>query len=138
MSARTLHWSESDVAWHGIVDAGHGVPFRTQVFIFHTHAQLSAACGHPDANGWSQTFNEPDADNVGALVFLVKTELWVSIIAHEAAHIALFHHGRQIDGRIGARKWAREHPEELAVMIGNLTSLIWCGVPVFNEGEAQA
>jgi hypothetical protein len=132
-----MHWSTEDVAWQGVIDSGHGVPFRTQVFIFHTHAQLQAACGHADANGWSQTYDEPDVDGIGALVFLVKTELWVSIIAHEAAHIGMFHHGRLIESRIGAKRWTREHPEELAVTIGNLTSLIWCGIPIFEEDGAD-
>lgn len=126
-----LSWPDSYVAWHGIIDAapGYSVPFRTHVFIFHTLDQLRATVGNPDANGYSSTYDEPDADNIGALIILIKTDLELSIVAHEATHIALFHHGKQVQGRAGARRWLGEHPETVAEMIGNLTSLIWYGIP---------
>lgn len=134
-----LHWPNEAVAWHEIIGArpDFSVPFSVHVFILHTIEQLRDAVHDPDANGYSCTFDEPDADNVGALIMLTKTDLELAIVAHEAAHITLFHYAKQV-GRAGAKRWLGNHPEESAEMIGNLTSLLWYGIPTLNELQDAA
>lgn len=126
-----VHWPDEHVAWQGIIDAdpNMSVPFAVHVFIFHTVEQLRAACGNPEANAHSTTWDEPDALNVGATVFLSTEDLHLSLVAHEVAHIALNYHGHNERTRIGARRWLTEHPEQIAEMIGNLTAYIWYGIP---------
>lgn len=129
-------WPEEHVAWQGVIAANPdmSVPFAVHVFIFHAIEQLQAASRSPEANGHSRVYDDVDVAGVGAVLMLVKDSLELSIVAHEAAHIALFWHQRQeYVGRIGARRWLLFHPEHVAEMIGNLTTLIWYGIPEASE-----
>lgn len=129
-------WPDEYVAWQGIIAANPemSVPFAVHVFIFHTIEQLQAASGAPDANGHSRVYADVDAAGIGAVLMLVKDALEIAIVAHEATHMALFWHQRQeYVGRTGARKWLLLHPEHVAEMVGNLTALIWYGIPEAHE-----
>lgn len=145
MSAETLqaveqmHWPDEHVAWQGVVDADEGmsVPFGVHVFVFHTEEQLRAACGDAEASAHSATFDEPDDANIGALVMLSAENLELSLVAHEVAHIALFHHGKDV-GRTVAKRWLAHHPESVAEMIGNLTALIWFLIPGADDEDAHS
>lgn len=130
-----VNWPDEHVAWQQVLegDPDMSVPFDVHVFIFHTSEQLQAACGNPLANGHSSTWTQPDSVNIGALVMLAKDELELSVVAHEAAHIALFHHRNILTGRISARRWLNDHPEHIAEMIGNLTAIIWYNLPDFTS-----
>lgn len=139
----TLHklddmtWPDEHVAWQSVI-AGWpemSVPFDTHVFIFHTIEQLQAACGDRQANAHSSTWRTPDSAGVGALVMLTAEHLELAVIAHESTHIALFHHRNILDrgDRTGARRWLDQHPETIAEMVGNLTALIWYGIPTREE-----
>lgn len=133
MNNSEMHWPDAHIAWQGIIEAWPEmeVPFSTHVFIFHTIDQLREACGDPEANAHSSTYSKADSQNIGALVMLTADQLELAVVAHEAAHIALFHHKNALDrsDRTGARRWLNEHPESIAEMIGNLTAMIWFGLP---------
>lgn len=133
-----MKWPDAHVAWEAVLDAAPhlGMPFATHVFVFHTAEQLRAACGDPDAGAFSSTFDEVDDAGVGALVMLSREHLALSLVAHEATHVALFHH-RESAGRIGARRWLNEHPESVADMAGNLTAVIWHSLPFHDEGPDE-
>lgn len=135
MSTESLHWPDEHVAWQNVIaaDPEMSVPFAVHVFIFHTIEQLQAACEDPEANAHSMTHVEVDDAGVGAVVMLAKPELHLSIVAHEAAHIALLHQAHIMNSRIGARRWLHEHPEYIAQMIGNLTAILWYGTPTAEE-----
>lgn len=126
-----MHWPDDAVAHQFILSAAPevAVPFSVHVFIFHTIEQLRQACGDFNSNAHSFTYDEPDANDVGAVVMLAKTDLEVALVAHEATHVALFRHAHTTTGRIGARRWLHEHPESMAEMVGNLTALIWHNLP---------
>lgn len=130
MSAE-MHWPDEHVAHQFILSAApeHAVPFGVHVFIFHTIGQLQEACGDFNSNAHSTTYDEPDGNDVGALVMLSKSDLEVALVAHEATHIALFHHARIPKRRTSARRWLAQHPESMAEMVGNLTALIWHNLP---------
>jgi hypothetical protein len=130
------HWPDEHVAWQGVIAASPdtSVPFAVHVFIFHTIDQLQAASRSPEANGHSRVYDEVDGAGVGAVLMLVKDALEISILAHEATHMALFWHQRQdYVGRVGARRWLLYHPEHVAEMVGNLTALLWYGIPEASE-----
>lgn len=129
-------WPDEHVAWQAVIAANPdmSVPFAVHVFIFHTLEQLREACGAPHANGHSRVYDEPDSAGIGAVLMLDKPDLELSIVAHEATHMALFWHMQQpYLGRIGARRWLMLHPEHVAEMVGNLTTLIWYGIPEASE-----
>lgn len=131
-----LEFPDEHVAWQEIIaaDPEYGLPFAVHVVIFHTRDQLAAACKSPEAGGHSVTYREPDESGVGAAVFLNKEMLELSIVAHEAAHVALFWERNHNDpGRIGARRWLEEHPETLVDSIGNITAFIWFRIPDAGE-----
>lgn len=131
-----MRWPDEHVAWQSLIDAAPdmSVPFAVHVFIFHELEQLREAAGDPNASGFSTTYRDLDASGTGAILLLVKTDLELSIVAHEAAHMALFWHMRQPDvGRVGARRWLSQHPEHLAEMIGNMTALLWYAIPERHE-----
>ena len=52
-------------------------------------------------------------------------DLHLSIVAHEATHVALAHAAHIERSRAGAKKWLLDHPEWGAEMVGNLTALVW-------------
>lgn len=126
-----MHWPDEHVAWQGIIAAepDMSVPFAVHLFIFHTREQLRTACETPNASAHSTTWDEPDANNIGAMIFLSVEDLHLSLVAHEVTHIALIHHAHQERSRVGARRWLAEHPETVAEMVGNLTALAWYSIP---------
>lgn len=126
-----MHIPKEHVVWQGIVEAApeYAVPFGVHVFVLDTVEHLRSASEDPLAHAHSMTWEEPDSRNVGAIVLLSTADLAMSIVAHEATHIALYHHGREVQGRIGARRWLKDHPETVAEMVGNLTALIWYSLP---------
>ncbi|MCK2034473.1 hypothetical protein [Microbacterium sp. KSW4-4] len=126
-----MTWPEEHVAWQGIIDAAPemSVPHAVHVFIFHTAKQLQSAVGQENIGGHSQAWNAPDSRGVAAVIMLNAEELYLSIVAHEASHVALYHHSGLEQTRVGARRWLKDHPESIAEMIGNLTALIWYGIP---------
>lgn len=132
-----MHWPDEHVAWQGVIHAAPdmSVQFGVHVFVFHTLDQLRAACDDPKASAHSLTYAEPDAANIGAVVFFAKPHLELSLVTHECTHIALFHHSHTARSRIGARRWLAEHPETIAEMVGNLTALVWYGVQTFQNHE---
>ena len=122
------------VAWQSEFDSAPdaAIPFRVQVVIFHTVEQLREATGREGAYGVSMTWAEASADEVGACILLAKPHLELSILAHEVAHAALFAHGHRV-GRGGAKRWLSEHPESVVDMIGNLTAVVWYGMPTEED-----
>lgn len=129
--AREMTWPDEHVAWQGIVEAAPemSVPYAVHVFIFRTAKQLQEAVGQRNIGGHSQAWNTPDSRGVGALIMLNVEDLHLSVVAHEATHVALYQHSRTEQTRIGARRWLKDHPETIAEMIGNLTALIWYAIP---------
>lgn len=113
------------------------VPFPVHVLIFDTQEHLQAACGDPGAGGFSSTLHPPGGTTIGAVIFLSKPNLELSLVAHEATHIALHHHSYE-QGRGGAKRWLHDHPESVAEMVGNMTAFIWYGIPTEEEIEAEA
>ncbi len=130
MSDDAMSWPDADVHWQGVLDANpdFSIPFATHVFVFHTCDQLRSACGRPDAVAHSTTFVAPDPANVGALLFFSLEDLALSLVAHEATHVALIHHSQIEQTRIGAKRWLHDHPETIAEMVGNLTSIVWARI----------
>lgn len=126
----SLHWPEEHVAWQGIIDAipTHSVPFATHVFLLHTREQLRSACGDPRACAWSSTYDVPSAGGVGAIMLFTLEDLELSLAAHESTHVALNHAAHEEQSRIGAKRWLLEHPEWIAEMTGNLTTLVWAAL----------
>lgn len=135
MSAEELHWPDEHVTDQWIIDAmpEMAVPFRIHVFVFDTVEHLQTACEDLQANAHSITYRDVDADGIGALVMLARPHLELSIIAHEAAHISLFHHAHTITERVDARRWLTEHPESVAEMTGNIAALIWHTLPASED-----
>lgn len=131
MSTDELHSPDEHVIDQWVISAmpDMSVPFGIHVFIFDTVEHLQAACEDPQASAHSIAYRNTDADGIGAIVMLAQPHLDVSIVAHEATHIALFHHARTLTGRMGARRWLSEHPESVAEMAGNVTALIWHTIP---------
>jgi hypothetical protein len=71
-------------------------------------------------------------------IHLAQTRLWLSIIAHEATHAALFCYGWDSLKGEGAR--ARDHvgerhSETIPVMVGNVTAHIIAGLKEHGFGE---
>lgn len=126
-----MSWPDEHVAWQGIIEASPemSVPYGVHVFVFHKTEQLQSAVNTENIGGHSQAWNTPDSRGVGALIMLSAEELHLSVVAHEATHVALYQHSRTERSRIGARRWLVDHPESVAEMIGNLTALIWYGIP---------
>lgn len=125
-----MSWPDADLHWQGILAANpdFAIPFATHVFVFHTRDQLRSACDRPDAVAHSTTFTDPNPANVGALLFFSLEDLALSLVAHEATHVALIHHAQVEETRIGAKRWLHDHPESIAEMVGNLTSIVWARV----------
>lgn len=134
-----MTFPDAHIAWQGVIDANpeHSVPFAVHVFIFHTVEQFQDAWGDHEAGAGSSTYDTVDDANIGAVIYMAKPDLYVSIVAHEATHIALNYHA-QLTGRGGAKQWLRTHPEYVAEMVGNMTSLIWYGIPTEEEIDAEA
>lgn len=118
---------QEHVHWQGIIEAipEQSVPFAVHVFIFETREQLRELTGSPSASAWSSTFETPDENNIGALMFFNLEDIELSLAAHEATHVALCHAANKHDGETDTRRWLTDHPEWVAEMIGNLTILIW-------------
>jgi hypothetical protein len=105
------------------------MPFPVEVIILRTPEALAAVTNTPDVNGRSWYYNDPE----GATLMLVADDPWLSIVAHEVAHIALLHHAYHAPPRVTARRWLHEHPEHIAELIGNLTSVLWYAIPAVDE-----
>ena len=129
-------WPDEHTHWQGVVKAApeQSVPFAVHVFVFHTREQLREACGDERAAAHSMTYPEPDDTGVGAVIMFSLEELHLSLVAHEVAHVTMFHAGEVEHTRVGAKKWLRDHPEWVAEMTGNLTAIIW-GALINNCGE---
>lgn len=131
-----MTWPDEHLTWQGVIDAipTHSVPFAVHVFLFDTRAHMQAACQVDNAAAHSSSYDEPDTNNIGALMFFNTEDLELSLAAHEATHVAL-HHASVIETtRVGARRWLNEHPEWVAEMIGNLTILVWSAL-IENRGD---
>lgn len=117
-------WPDAHIVLQDVINAApdYSIPFAVHVFVFDTVAHLRDACGDPEASAHSTTYDEPDDAGIGAVVMLAEPHL--SLVAHEATHIALHHHGNEA-GKGSAKTWLAYHPESVAEMIGNLTALIW-------------
>jgi hypothetical protein len=126
----TMTWPDEHVAWQGVIEAipTHSVPFGVHVFLMHEREQLRAACGDPHASAWSSTYDELDANDIGAIMLFSVEDLELALAAHEAAHVALNHAAAIETTRVGARRWLNGHPEWVAEMIGNLTVLVWTAI----------
>lgn len=127
MSDHRYTWKDEHLHWQGIIDADpdYSIPFATHVFIFKTRELLRAACEHDQACAHSLTFDEPDNAGIGATMFFNLEDIELSLAGHEATHVALAHHSNIETTRIGAKRWLWDHPESIAEMTGNLTTLVW-------------
>lgn len=132
-----LYWPDEHVAWQGVIEAipSHSVPFAVHVFLLHTREQLRTACQDDNASAWSSTYDEPDANDVGAIMLFSIEDLEMSLAAHESTHVALNHAAHSESTRIGAKRWLIEHPEWIAEMTGNLTTLVWAAL--YENGVEQ-
>lgn len=130
-----FRWPDEHVAWHGFIEADeeYGIPFRTEVFVFHENEHLEAAVQRKDVNGFSSLYHEVDDAGVGALLLLEKEWLTLSVIAHEVYHLVLTYFGHMEESRIGARRWLVDHPEQIAIMGGNYTQQVWFGIPTAEQ-----
>ena len=119
-------WPDTHVVLQDVISPApeYSIPFAVHVFVFDTIEHLREACATSDAHAHSMTYDEPDDANIGAIVMLVASDLHLSLVAHEATHIALNHHTKHA-GNETAEDWLADHPESVAEMIGNLTALIW-------------
>lgn len=122
------------VVWTCVIDPSpeFTVPFPVYVWIFDTQEHLQEACSNPKAGAFSSTLHPRGGKSIGAVIFLSKEGLELSLVAHEATHIALHHHGYE-HGRGGAKRWMENHPESVAEMVGNMTAFIWYGIPTAEE-----
>ena len=100
------------------------IPFPVMVIFTHTEQDLIDVIGRDNIGAHSYTPDKIDENGMGGYIFMSLERAYLSVLAHEVAHIALFHHGDKA-GRKPANRYLWNHPESLAEMIGNMTALYW-------------
>lgn len=119
-------------------DDDMGVP-RVDVVVHPTVALLNEWRRH---EGWASTGAPEDVEDVDSMgvtvhdaekpvpfeVHLAAEAIHLSVVAHEAVHVALWHYAREfLDDMPGARASAHisRHGETIPYAVGNLAALIW-------------
>jgi hypothetical protein len=138
--------------------AGHeemGVP-RVDVVVHPTVDLLNDWRRHEDMDSTGSPDGDTDAESMGITTFdpdrqvpfevhLAADAIYLSIVAHEATHVALWDYAAQVtNGKPGARasRHIAGHDETMPYGVGNLTALIWyqlqeAGFPSTDDAETE-
>lgn len=130
---------KEDVLWsiYTNADPDMSMPFSIEIIMLRDVEALQRVVDK-DSNARSWTYDGLNENGVGATIIMSADFAWLSVIAHEVAHIALLYyaHTWPSQSRLGAKRWLADHPEHVAEMIGNYTSVIWDAVN--NELQAES
>jgi hypothetical protein len=133
-----LHVPAEDILQHVVYGADGQIPFGWHVFVLKDIAALNrlralAGDDTSDAYAWTIMHVAPDDDNVIGEMYFVAGWVYVGMIAHEALHLASWMcryptgqwpiRGRQQTQ--AARMTFGREPEQLAEIVGQLTSVVW-------------
>jgi hypothetical protein len=120
-----------------ISDAQYIGRHRVAVFVHHTTARMHAWCqenGIKAQGGgfeWEALTSEHRTDEWDIEVHLSTERLYLSIVAHEATHVALLLYASVfLSSQKKARAWrhVRHHTEWIPELVGNLTAHIVYGL----------
>jgi hypothetical protein len=125
-----FHWPAADVAWHGEFDSErrYSIEHGVRVFVFNDRDALQRAVEREDINGFSTTYGEEDADGMQATIMLAQP-VELSTVVHEVTHVGLLWHRPKVRRKQRAHGWLDRHPESIAELIGNLSTVIWHNIP---------
>lgn len=109
--------------------------YGVEVMVFKTNEQLNHArhltgvsIKSAKAAAGSFLYNEPDDEGTIAIMMLSLEDLELSLVSHEATHIALHVYGiRHLRRKPKSMAHAHivNHTEELPEAIGNMTAYVW-------------
>lgn len=127
---RMWHWPDADIAWHGAFDSerDYSIEHGVRVFVFTDLDALQRAVERDNVNAFSTTYGEEDADGMQATIMLAQP-VELSTVVHEVTHVGLLWHRPKARRKQRAHGWLDRHPESIAELIGNLSTIIWFNIP---------